>query len=208
MSHPDESFSPVGVYAVIPAAGQSKRMGAPKQLLSYGEGTVLETVIETVLAAPMNGLAVVANSAVADELDLAEDPRFLTAINDDAESQMLDSICLGLEALRAECNPPADSGILVCPGDMPGIDVEALKACVAAFVDRSNRIVVATHQGKHGHPIIVPLSMTAELSSITEGGLAVLLRRHPERVQEVECASSGVTRDLDTPEDYDSLQEQ
>ena len=207
MSHPDESFSPVAVYAVIPAAGQSTRMGVPKQLLPCGEGTVLETVIGTVLAAPMNGLAVVANSAVADELDLAEDPRFLTAINDDAESQMLDSICLGIEALRAECNPPADAGILVCPGDMPEIDVETLEACIGAFVDRSNRIVVATYQGKHGHPIIVPLSMTTELSSITEGGLAELLRRHPQRTHEVDCPSSGVTRDLDTPEDYDSLQQ-
>ena len=195
MSHPDESFSPVAVYAVIPAAGQSTRMGVPKQLLPCGEGTVLETVIGTVLAAPMNGLAVVANSAVADELDLAEDPRFLTAINDDAESQMLDSICLGIEALRAEC------------GDMPEIDVETLEACIGAFVDRSNRIVVATYQGKHGHPIIVPLSMTTELSSITEGGLAELLRRHPQRTHEVDCPSSGVTRDLDTPEDYDSLQQ-
>ena len=188
MSHPDESFSPVAVYAVIPAAGQSTRMGVPKQLLPCGEGTVLETVIGTVLAAPMNGLAVVANSAV-------------------AESQMLDSICLGIEALRAECNPPADAGILVCPGDMPEIDVETLEACIGAFVDRSNRIVVATYQGKHGHPIIVPLSMTTELSSITEGGLAELLRRHPQRTHEVDCPSSGVTRDLDTPEDYDSLQQ-
>ncbi|MHC4610060.1 MAG: nucleotidyltransferase family protein, partial [Planctomycetota bacterium] len=129
MARPDLPGGPAAVYGVIPAAGRSRRMGSPKQLLPYGDSTVLETVIETVLATPMSGLAVVTHSDIVDELDLAEDPRFLTAINDDAESQMLDSIGLGIEALRGECDPAAKSGILVCPGDMPGIDVATIEAC-------------------------------------------------------------------------------
>ncbi len=201
----DDQPTSVAVYAVIPAAGRSRRMGSAKQLLPYGDRTVLERVIETVLAAPTSGLAVVTHAAVATELDLAEDPRFLTVINDDAESQMLDSIRLGIEALGDTFAPGDDSGVLVCPGDMPGIDVANVTACIEAFAERGDAIVVASHQRKQGHPIIVPQSMVAELETIPSGGLAVLLERHSDRVRCVECPSAAVTQDLDTPEDYDRL---
>jgi CTP:molybdopterin cytidylyltransferase MocA len=177
----------------------------PKQLLPFDDRTVLETVIETVLAAPINGLVVVTHTSVADELDLAEDPRFITVINEDAESQMLDSIRLGIEAIRTRCEPPPEAGILVCPGDMPKIGLEAMTTCVETFHNRNDVIVVATHQDKRGHPIIVPMSMTDELSGIREGGLAELLRRYPERVYPVECDEPGVCRDIDTPEDYEDV---
>jgi molybdenum cofactor cytidylyltransferase len=157
------------------------------------------------LAAPISGLAVVTHTAVANELDLAEDPRFVTVINDDAESQMLDSIRLGLEAVRGAFDPAPNSGILVCPGDMPQIDVGAVTSCIAAFAEQRDAIVVAAHQGKRGHPIIVPLSMFPELETTTTGGLAQLLTRHPDRVHCVACDTLGVVRDLDTPEDYGGL---
>jgi len=182
-------------------------MGAPKQLLPYGGRKLLETVIERVLTAPTNGLAVVTTSAVAVELDLDDDPRFITVRNDDPQSQMIDSIRLGAEALQDFFGVLPDAGLMVFPGDMPDVDAETVHACIRAFRDlavAANRedIVVAAHQGKRGHPIIVPWALTAELAEIREGGLAQLLTRCPERVHLVERPSAGVTRDIDTPEDY------
>jgi len=182
-------------------------MGQPKQLLPYGELTLLETVIERVLVTPMSGLAVVTNAAVAEALDLTDDPRFLTVLNDDPESQMLDSIRRGAEALQGFFGVPPDAGLMVCPGDMPDVDADTVHACIRAFgglaiaAERED-IVVAAHEGKRGHPIIVPWALTAELADIREGGLAQLLARYPERVHLVERPSAGVTRDIDTPEDY------
>ena len=80
-----------------------------------------------------------------------------------------------------------------------------MTTCIAAFAEHHDNIVVATHQNKRGHPIIVPLSMLPELESITTGGLAQLLTRHPDRVHCVACDTLGVVRDLDTPEDYGGL---
>jgi molybdenum cofactor cytidylyltransferase len=205
MSDASNHQGPATVYAIIPAAGRSLRMGQLKQLMPYGDHTILETVIETVLAAPVNGLVVVANNDVEGELDLSEDPRFVTAINDDAESQMLDSIGLGLDALAAAFDLPRDCGICVCPGDMPGIDVASVTACVSQFQQHADHIVVATFQAKRGHPVIVPRTLTAELAEITEGGLAELLHRHPDKVHSVECETPGVTQDIDTPGDYQDL---
>ena len=196
---------PPQVYAVIPAAGRSRRMGTAKQLLPFGDRTILETVIENVLAAPIGGLAVVTHSAVADAMDLAEDPRFLTVINDDAESQMLDSIRMGIDALQRRGQPQPDSGILVCPGDMPGIDTAALTACIHEFDGHRDAIVVAAYRSKRGHPIVIPMSLTPELPTIAEGGLAHLLQRHAERIHAVECPTPTVTCDIDTPDDYERL---
>ncbi len=202
MNRPDEPAGSEQVFGIIPAAGVSRRMGQAKQLLPFGDRTILETVINSVLGAPISGLAVVTNSQVADELDLSDDPRFLTVLNDDAESQMLDSIRLGLDVVRKAFAPPAEAGILVCPGDMPEIDVATTSLCYRVFIENSGQIVVASHQQKHGHPVIVPLSMTPELESIQEGGLAALLHRHAEAVHAVEFETPAVCRDIDTPEDY------
>ncbi len=199
----DDPQNPVPVYAVIPAAGRSQRMGQPKQLLPYGDRTMLEVVIETLLASPMNGLAVVTHTGIAAELDLEEDPRFLTVINDDAESEMLDSVRLGISALIEACTPPPDCGFCVCPGDLPGVDVASVTTCIRHFRRAPRSIVVATFRDRHGHPIIFPRSLTSDLGRITDGGLAALLRRHAAKVHPAECETPGVTRDIDTPDDYD-----
>jgi molybdenum cofactor cytidylyltransferase len=203
MSDADGQSDPIPVYAIIPAAGRSVRMGQPKQLLPYGDRTILEAVIETMLASPMSGLSVVTHTDIAEELDLAEDPRFLTVINDDAQSQMLDSIRMGIDALVEALPAPADCGFCVCPGDMPGVDVASVTTCIRHFQEHPASIVVATFQAKHGHPIVFPLSLTSELSAITEGGLAELLRSHPDALSPVECETPGVAQDIDTPGDYD-----
>ena len=180
-------------------------MGEPKQLMPYGDRTILETVIETMLASPMNGLAVVTHSDIAEVLDLAEDPRFITVINNDADSQMLDSIRMGLEALIEACAPPAECGFCICPGDMPGVDVASVTTCIRQFRQHPEAIVVATFQSKRGHPVIFPRALAAQLGAITEGGLAELLHRHPDKLHPVECETPGVTQDVDTREDYEDM---
>ncbi|MCH7813772.1 MAG: nucleotidyltransferase family protein [Planctomycetes bacterium] len=205
MTRPDTDEPQPQVYAVIPAAGRSRRMGTAKQLLPHGQSTVLETVIETVLAAPIDGLAVVTHSAIADELDLPEDPRFVTVINDDEATQMFDSIRLGVTALARAFQPGADAGLLVCPGDLPGLDLATLTGCLAEFRNHPDSVVVATHGDKTGHPVIVPLSMVSNAPADAEGGLAGLLRRSIHPTRRVESPNPAVLDDLNTPQDYDRL---
>ncbi|MCP4247654.1 MAG: nucleotidyltransferase family protein [bacterium] len=205
MNSADAGPSEPQVCAVIPAAGRSRRMGTDKQLLPYGRSTVLETVIETVLAAPIDGLAVVTHTAIADELDLPDDPRFVTVINDDETTHMLDSIRLGVSALARTFDLGPDAGLLVCPGDVPGLDLATLATCVAEYRNHPDSIVVATHGDKAGHPVIVPLLVLGDAPADAEGGLAGLLRRSSLHTRRVESPNTAVLEDLNTPEDYDRL---
>ena len=60
------------IFALLPAAGTSSRMGRPKLALPLGGRTVLERVIETVRSAKIEDILVVLGPDVADLKDLAE----------------------------------------------------------------------------------------------------------------------------------------
>lgn len=197
---------PVQIFAVIPAAGQSQRIGRPKQLLPLGDRTMLESVVETVLVGEIDGLCVVTSRVIDAELALSEDPRFLTAINNDPGTQMLDSVLIGLAHLRKRCQIRDHDGVLVCPGDAAGVTPGDVQACSFAYREQPDGLVVAAHHGKRGHPIVFPVALETELCQAPEGGLRALMDRCHDRVRIVECASPGVLTDIDTPEDYARLE--
>ncbi|MCK4658447.1 MAG: nucleotidyltransferase family protein [Phycisphaerae bacterium] len=197
----------VQVFAIIPAAGQSTRMGRCKQLMPMGEGAMLECVIETALHGEIDGLCVVTSSMVDEELALSEDPRFIVAINDDGASEMLDSIRMGMAVLKHRCQVAGGDGYLVCPGDMPRVTAEDVCTVTHAFRKHAGDIVIAAHGGTRGHPMVFPASLAGEVERIGDGGLKVLIEHHADSVRLVECDSSGVIEDLDTPEDYNRLKE-
>lgn len=193
------------VFAVIPAAGASVRMGQPKQLLEFGESTILETVIETVLDGDTDGLMVVTNPVIDEALDLTEDPRFLTAILDNEQAQMLDSILLGVNGVGKNCTPDNSDAFMVCPGDMPHVTSELVRACTDAYRAQPGSIVVAAHEGKSGHPVVIPFAMLDEVNSLRESGLRGILESKSECVRFLETESAETQQDIDTPEDYERL---
>lgn len=156
------------------------------------------------LSAGLDAVVVVTRTELLDTIDLPQDHRLLVVINDDASSQMLDSIRLGLNHLNDVRNLPADAGILVIPADMPTVSPEACRRCVEAFRENPSRIVIVTCDGKRGHPIIFSATLCKMLDEM-DGGLNELPRVRADLVHEVAIADQGVLRDIDTPADYDKL---
>ncbi len=119
---------------------------------------------------------------------------------------MIDSIRIGLDAIhRAEApQPDRPVGVLVVPADMPTIGAATCQRCMAAFADDPGRIVIATHAGRRGHPIIFPLSLRTAIDDLT-GGLNELPKRFPKRVHLVDTEDTGSIQDVDTPDDYRNL---
>ena len=198
---------PVRIWGVIPAAGMSRRMGKSKQVLPFGQSTMVATVTRTLLEAGLDGVVIVTRTALIARLELPADPRVRLAINDDPESEMIDSVRIGLASLRrteigGHSWPVAkQDGVLVIPADMPGVRAATCQACVAAYLRDPTRIVIATHAGRRGHPIIFPLTLKPTVDRL-EGGLRTLLHELLDRVVQVDTPDPGVTRDINTPEDY------
>ncbi|MCP4592918.1 MAG: nucleotidyltransferase family protein [bacterium] len=193
----------IQVFAVIPAAGQSRRMGEPKQLLPMDGATMLESVIESVLEGGIDGLCVVTSRVIDEALLLSEDPRFILAHNDDPASEMIDSIRIGMNALADHCTVCEHDGLMVCPADMPGVTSADVRTVAGAYREAPGGAVIAAYQGKRGHPVVFPASWAEQVRQIGDGGLKVLIERHSDRARLVECASPGVLVDLDTLQDFD-----
>lgn len=191
------------VFAIVPAAGRSRRMGSDKQLLDVGGRPMVLAVLESVAGGDVAGVALVTHRAIDDALPSPLPRGVFVVRNDDPATEMIDSIRMGLRAWRQRDRLEANDGFLICPADQPGISTADVDACIAAFRASSDRIVIAEYAGKRGHPIIFPAEMTEFVESAAcDGGLNALPRAHAGRVTAVACASRGVVRDIDTPEDY------
>jgi molybdenum cofactor cytidylyltransferase len=195
------------VWAIVPAAGAGRRMGGPKQVLPFRGSTLTGRVVHTLLEADVDVVVVVTRAALVDALKLPDDPRVAIALND-TESEMIDSIRIGLVKLAEKAKPGSitAAGIMVVPGDMPALSTSTCRRCIDVFRDDPCRIVIAVHSGRRGHPIIFPNSMREAVDGL-EGGLNELPRMYRERVRQVDVADPGVARDVDTVADYDSLRD-
>lgn len=205
------------VAAIVPAAGRSRRMRGRDKLLMPVEGLPqLARFVDLLRQTSLAAVFLVTRSEVAERLGLRDelDPPAAAGArravplrvvgNDDADSEMIDSIRLALGAIEAAPAPMPD-GVLVCPADHVRLELADIERCLAAFRARSDAIVVADHDGRGGHPIVFPSAEVVFVrSSACDGGLRALPRRQPERVQRVACGP-GVLLDVDTPEDLAGL---
>lgn len=197
------------VFALILAAGQGRRMGRMKQLLPYRDGTILEAVIDAVLESTLDGVCVVANLAVRDFLgdDLPE--RFIIARNDATESEMIESVQIGMKAIREQFEAQDEDGIMVLLADQPQVTGGIITTCAEAW--RLPRkapppILIATYRGRRGHPAIFSAALMWEVETWTsDRKLNELAQRSPESVRELSITTAPMPIDVNTPEDYDRL---
>ena len=186
------------IWAVILAAGESRRMGTQKLLLPFGEATVIESVVRTALTSSVGRVLVVLGAdreAVRGKLgpyDLA------TAVNEDYEKGMLSSVQAGFRAL-----PTDAEAALVMLGDQPFLPVRIIVAIVEAYRGNRKGIVVPAYGGRRGHPVLIDLKYRDEVLGLDPSdGLRQLMLAHPGDILEVEVDDPAVLRDMDVPADY------
>lgn len=203
------------IRAIIPAAGRSRRMGAAKQLLDYRGRPMLAAVLAPLLQSCVAGVMLVTHQGLEQALceiitDAAKPdlPSIHLAFNQDAASGMVDSVRIGLRAWAARETIGADDGFLIVPSDQPGIPSQAVAQCCAAFAAAPDRIALATHAGRRGHPMIFPAKLTDFVQSpACDLGLNALVRAHEPMLNAVEFDSPAILRNVNTPDDYARLPE-
>jgi xanthine dehydrogenase accessory factor len=193
------------ISGIVLAAGRSRRMGRPKALLAFHDGTLLSHAIHALRSGGCGEVVVVCgradNEAAAEIAREARRLGAIVAVNPAASSQQVDSLRVGIRAID-----PAAQAAVVLPVDVPGADATAVHGVVSAFLARGAPIVRAAYGGRHGHPVLFARPLFAELldDDLPEGARTVI-HRHAASEETVEVPSAAILHDVDTPEDYRRL---
>jgi molybdenum cofactor cytidylyltransferase len=185
--------------AIVLAAGESRRMGRPKQLLPFGDRTILECVVDTLLTAGV-GEVIVVLGHLTDRVRVVLADRPVKAVENTAYRQgMLSSVKCGMRAVGAGCD-----AVLFALGDQPHIASSVVSELISSYRQGTAGIVIPRYGSKKGHPIIlhVPRYREAILKLPEDVGLNTLIQQHMDDVCLIDIATEDIIRDIDHPEDY------
>ena len=194
------------ISAIILAAGESKRMGAQnKLLLPFGEKTLIENIVDTVLASQVSEVIVVLGHESARIRDVLRNRKVRFAINLDFEEGMTTSIQTGVRTIS-----PQAKGFMICLSDLLFIKVKEFNKLLHAFekdlTKNEYSIVLPSFQGQRGNPVIFSVSYkSAILEHRGKNGCRGVIKQNPEHVFEQVMETANILKDIDTKEDYQSL---
>jgi len=186
------------IWAIILAAGESKRMKVPKMLLPYRGKTIIEKVIENVAASEVDKTVVVLGSAKDKIMEVIGHLPVVHSYNEKYRQGMFSSVKSGLRSL-----PEEFGAVIVIPGDQPMISHETINLLIDAYRKSGKGILIPVFNNKRGHPLLVSSRYREEIGKLDGNeGLRALSGLFPHDVLEVEAGTSDILRDIDTPEDY------
>jgi molybdenum cofactor cytidylyltransferase len=194
----------MSVAAVILAAGASRRLGQPKQLLVYRGESLLKRAIRLAQeagAAPV--LAVLGANFEVISASIAP-MRVMIVHNHRWEQGISSSIHSGLRAANT-CSPQS-SGVLLLGCDQPRLTAEHLRSLLDAFnAESADTIVSSVYNGVRGVPAIFPRLAFSELLALSgDQGARALIALAPCPV--VTIYFDGGEIDIDSPEDVSHLE--
>ena len=191
------------LFAVIPAAGLSRRMGQPKLLLPWGGSTVIEHLL-----AALSHPRIVARCVVC-----RRDDEELARVVDQAGGwviqpavdppEMKDSVLAALSEIERRWHPGPGEGWVLSPADQPLLPPGILEPLVAAWDAGTAEVLIPRHGGRKGHPVLFRWQLYEEIQALrADEGLNALVRHPSRKIEFVDLDVPGILVDLDTPEDY------
>jgi len=186
------------IWGMILAAGESKRMGKPKLLLPFGEKTIIETVIDSVIQSKLDDVLVVLGAHREKIEKKIKDFSIKIVVNPNFKNDMLSSVQCGFRAL-----PEDVEASLVILGDQPEISSALINKIVEAYKKSKKGIVLPVYRKNRGHPVLIDMKYQGEIEDLNPDlGLRNLVYKHAEDILEVEVTTPSILQDIDTIEDY------
>ncbi len=95
--------------------------------------------------------------------------------------------------------------VMILPGDVALVRRVEIDKVVEVYGKNRKPIVVASHKGRLGHPILFDRSLIPEILRTSEKGegLKEVVNRHRKEILKVEAGSNRVLVDVDTKADYE-----
>ncbi|WP_346238454.1 nucleotidyltransferase family protein [Niabella insulamsoli] len=190
------------VQALLLAAGASKRMGRPKQLLPWGDQSLITHQISRLQQANLEVTVVLGAQAtmIAKEV---ESYKVKITFNAGWEQGMGSSIAWGADNI----DTTNLQGLLITLTDQPWIEAGHYKKMIDAFRPGQRQIIVSqSKEGVCGVPVLFDRCHLPDLRNLKgHSGAKGIIAAHPTKIIVVSCENS--MEDIDTPESYRQLLE-
>lgn len=188
------------VAAVVLAAGDSTRLGQPKQLAQLNGRPALAYTLDALRASSADQIILVLGYA-ADKIEAALDCTGITVVHNDAHAEgQSTSVKAGINALGDEVG-----AALMVVGDQPMLPPAVVDAILRAYRQTGGPFIVPVYDSGWGNPVLLARITWPLLDNLKgDTGARPILRKHMDMVLEVPVP--GVAPDdIDTPEDYERV---
>jgi molybdenum cofactor cytidylyltransferase len=171
-------------------------MGANKLLADLGGKPMVRFAVEAALGSAASPVLVVTGHQEAEVRRALAGLHVGFLHNPDYAEGLSTSLKAGIAVL-----PPAVAGAVVLLGDMPQITPIHVDQLIVAFRDKAGAIIVPTHAGTRGNPVLWPRAFFAEMLKLGgDAGAKGLLTAHASHVCEVDLGTDAIFLDVDTAE--------
>ncbi|MGZ4895117.1 MAG: NTP transferase domain-containing protein [Candidatus Angelobacter sp.] len=190
-----------GVSAVVLAAGISRRMGTPKQLLRIDGETMLERTLKNLRASNVSEIVLVLGYAAESVKKEISTEGVKIVHNPNYEQGMGTSLRTGLAAVDANA-----TAALIVLADQPWVGSDTLNSLIACHGESTPQIIIPTYKGFRGNPVLLDRSVFPELQGLTgDVGCRAIFGEHTENILKLPVDDSGILLDVDSRDDFETL---
>ena len=184
---------------LIPAAGVSRRLGQPKQLLRYRKKTLIQNAVETAHSITPREIIVVTGANAEAVKDAIQTVPVCWIHNPNWSAGMGGSIAAGAASIN-----PESRGVMILLCDQWRLQTSDLQDLAEKWQSDPKRIVCAEVEGQLMPPVIFPASCFGNLQALHgNSGARNILKNHPELLTAV--PSKNAAYDMDTPNQLKQL---
>ena len=183
---------------IVLAAGESSRFGTAKQLLPFGDTTLLGHIVRNANRSTLDRVVVVLGR---------EAPKVRRSF-EYGSAAVVDNLAYG-EGCASSLLAGLDeagvcAGIVLILGDQPGVKTATIDRVIAEWRNARMWASATQYRGNLGHPLLFDREAFDDLRTL-HGDKAVwqLIEGYPDRVLRV-YIDSELPPDIDTPEDYEA----
>lgn len=193
-------MSKPAVSGVILAAGASRRLGRPKQLLTFKGSYLLDHVVQEALSSTLLETIVVLGAEQERIRVLVDLSRVNVVLNVQFDEGQSTSVVAGLDNVNRDA-----AGVLFLLGDQPGVTADVINAVVDAFDGDPQAIVMPSWRGTSSNPVLFGRGYFGDLRKLTgDEGARSIVARARDRMMLVPI-DRPVPQDVDVEEDYQRL---
>ena len=193
---------PIGI--IVLAAGASRRMNEPKQLLQFEGKTLLRRAVETAVESIYQPIIVVLGANVEKMRLEIEDLPVEIVFNQDWQRGLSSSIKIGLEMLLRIA--PQTAAVLMTLADQPFVTVKHLDLFAEKFHKSNDLIIAAEYNSTIGVPALFASDVLADFNKLSgDKGARPIMENYRQSLATIKLPEAAF--DVDTPQDFSNLKQ-